>query len=173
MRWRAQVACAALALSACAPVPTATPDLGRVITNPEISAWDLTVAPDGSGLPTGTGTVALGQQVYEQKCVACHGVKGRGGPFDTLVGGRGTLTGANAPLLTVGSYWPYATTVFDYVRRAMPLQQPKSLTDDEVYAVTAYILYLNGIIDEQHTLNSRALPAVVMPNRNGFEPLWP
>lgn len=117
--------------------------------------------------------MALGQQVYEQKCVACHGVKGRGGPFDTLVGGRGTLTGANAPLLTVGSYWPYATTVFDYVRRAMPLQQPKSLTDDEVYAVTAYILYLNGIIDEQHTLNSRALPAVVMPNRNGFEPLWP
>jgi cytochrome c len=105
--------------------------------------------------------------VYAAKCQTCHGPKGAGKPGDPLVGGKGTLASAS-PLRTVGSYWPYATTLFDYTRRAMPTTAPRTLTADEVYAVTAYILYLNGIIDQTHTLDARTLPQVKMPNRDGF-----
>jgi cytochrome c len=105
--------------------------------------------------------------VYAAKCQACHGEKGTGKPADPLVGGIGTLASAS-PVRTVGSYWPHATTLFDYTRRAMPTNAPRTLTDDEVYAVTAYVLYLNGIIGETHTLNAETLPQVKMPNRSGF-----
>ena len=115
-------------------------------TAEQIAGWDISVGPDGAGLPPGSGTAAGGKTVYEAKCLACHGVEGASGqPNDRLVGGQGTLREA-APIRTIGSYWPYATTVFDYIRRAMPYVTPHSLTADETYAVTAYLLALNGVI---------------------------
>ena len=144
------------------------PGLGRVATPDEIASWDISIGPDGAGLPTGEGTPKQGEAVYAEKCIACHGEKGAGKPNDQLVGGRGSLSGAQAPVKTVGSFWPYATTLFDYVRRAMPLNAPKSLSDDEVYAVSAYILQLNGIIGEADAMDAQTLPQVQMPNRDGF-----
>src|ERR1700730_13975475 len=108
------------------------------------------------------------EAVYTPKCLVCHGEKGAGKPNDSLVGGHGTLAGDQPPVKTVGSFWPYATTLFDYVRRAMPLNESKSLTNDEVYAVVAYLLQLNGIIGENETINAQILPRVQMPNRDGF-----
>jgi len=143
------------------------PALGRPASAADIAAWDVSVGPNGLGLPPGSGAPKQGRIVYEEKCRACHGEKGAGKPNDQLVGGAGSLSGA-APVKTVGSFWPYATTVFDYVRRAMPFNAPKSLSDDEVYAVTAYILHLNGAIGEDEILDARTLPQVTMPNRNGF-----
>ena len=144
------------------------PGLGRVCTPDEIASWDVSIGPDGAGLPPGRGTPKQGEAVYAEKCVACHGEKGAGKPNDQLVGGRGSLSGEQAPVKTVGSFWPYATTLFDYVRRAMPLNAPKSLSDDEVYAVSAYILQLNGIIGEADAMDAQTLPQVQMPNRDGF-----
>ena len=144
------------------------PGLGRVATPDEIASWDVSIGPDGAGLPPGRGTPKQGETVYAEKCVACHGEKGAGKPNDQLVGGRGSLSGEQAPVKTVGSFWPYATTLFDYVRRAMPLNAPKSLSDDEVYAVSAYILQLNGIIGEGDVMDAQTLPQVQMPNRDGF-----
>src|SRR5881398_3181023 len=149
-----------------------SPNLGREATPAQIAGWDISVGPDGVGLPPGSGTAAKGAVVYEQKCQACHGAKGAGQPNDRLVGGQGTLA-SKAPVRTVGSYWPYATTVFDYVRRAMPFAQPHSLTDSEVYAVTAYLLNLNGIIGEQDVMSSDSLPKVKMPNRDNFILVYP
>lgn len=148
------------------------PNLGRDVTAAEIAGWDISVPPDGSGLPPGDGTVAAGATVYAAKCQSCHGEKGAGKPNDPLVGGQGTLA-SPMPVRTIGSYWPYATTVFDYVRRAMPYQQSQSLTNDEVYAVTAYLLHLNGIIAESEVMNARTLPQVKMPNRNNFILAYP
>ena len=130
------------------------------------------MGPDGVGLPPGSGTAAKGAAVYEQKCQACHGAKGAGQPNDRLVGGHGTLASA-APIRTIGSYWPYATTVFDYVRRAMPYTQPQSMTNDEVYAVTAYLLHLNGIVGENDEIDARTLPKVRMPNQANFIRMYP
>ena len=144
------------------------PGLGRVCTPDEIASWDVSIGPDGAGLPPGRGTPKQGEAVYAEKCVACHGEKGAGKPNDQLVGGRGSLSGEQAPVKTVGSFWPYATTLFDYVRRAMPLNAPKSLSDDEVYAVSAYILQLNGIIGEADAMDAQTLPQVQLPNRDGF-----
>ena len=144
------------------------PGLGRVASPDEIASWDISIGPDGAGLPPGRGTPKQGEAVYAEKCVACHGEKGAGKPNDQLVGGRGSLSGDQAPVKTVGSFWPYATTLFDYVRRAMPLNAPKSLSDDEVYAVSAYILQLNGIIGEADAMDAQTLPQVQMPNRDGF-----
>ena len=144
------------------------PGLGRVAAPDEIASWDVSIGPDGAGLPPGRGTPKQGQTVYAEKCVACHGEKGAGKPNDQLVGGRGSLSGDQAPVKTVGSFWPYATTLFDYVRRAMPLNAPKSLSDDEVYAVSAYILQLNGIIGAADAMDAQTLPQVQMPNRDGF-----
>ena len=168
----------ALVLSGCASAssPPArvmeTPHLGRDATPAQIAGWDISVGPDGAGLPPGRGTAATGVTVYEQKCQACHGEKGAGQPNDRLVGGQGTLA-TKAPVRTIGSYWPYATTVFDYVRRAMPYTQPQSLTDDEVYAVTAFLLNLNGIIGEREEMNAQTLPRVTMPNRANFIIVYP
>src|SRR5262245_23564389 len=168
----------ALVLTGCAsatsPVARAmeTPNLGRNATPAQIAGWDISVGPDGAGLPAGSGTAATGLTVYEQKCQSCHGASGAGQPNDRLVGGQGTLA-TKAPVRTIGSYWPYAITVFDYVRRAMPYTQPQSLTNDEVYAVTAYLLNLNGIIGEREEMNAQTLPRVTMPNRANFIIVYP
>ncbi len=148
------------------------PNLGHAATPAAIAGWDISIPPDGSGLPPGSGTAAAGAAVYAAKCQSCHGEKGAGQPNDRLVGGQGTLAGS-APVRTVGSYWPYATTVFDYVRRAMPYQQPQSMTNDEVYAVTAYLLHLNGVIAEGDAMNAQTLPQVKMPNRDNFILAYP
>ena len=147
-----------------------TPDLGRPETPEEVAVWDISIGPDGAGLPPGTGTPQQGETVYTAKCLPCHGEKGSGKPNDQLVGGLGTLTGDQPAVKTVGSFWPYATTLFDYVRRAMPANAPRSLNNDEVYAVCAYILQLNGIIAENAVMNVQTLPKVQMPNRDGFIP---
>src|SRR6266850_808145 len=172
--------CVALALvvgGGCAsgsvtPSATEGPNLGREATPAQIAGWDISVGPDGVGLPPGKGTPAMGATVYEQKCQACHGAKGAGQPNDRLVGGQGTLA-SKTPVRTVGSYWPYATTVFDYVRRSMPFIQPQTLSNDEVYAVTAYLLHLNGIIGEHDEMNAQTLAKVNMPNQPNFIVVYP
>ena len=143
------------------------PNLGKPVFPAEIAAWDSSIMPDGTGLPAGSGTAARGAQIYAQKCVACHGENGTGGISSALIG-RGPITSINAAEKAIGNFWPYATTLFDYIRRAMPWQQPKSLTSDEVYALTAYVLVLNKVIDENATLDADTLPKVRMPNRDGF-----
>ncbi|MCZ6620165.1 MAG: cytochrome c [Gammaproteobacteria bacterium] len=143
------------------------PSLGTPLSAGEVAAADITVMPDGEGLPTGSGTAKTGTSVYLANCMACHGEKGTGGINDTLVGGHGSLT-SDRPQKTIGSFWPYATTLFDYVRRAMPYQTPGSLANDEIYAVTAYLLYLNDIIDQDKELNAETLPEVKMPNHDNF-----
>src|SRR6266566_4661001 len=149
------------------------PKFGKPITDADASAWDISVSPDGKGLPAGSGTPAQGAAIYEQKCASCHGDKGQGGVSPALFGGQGTLKAPAQEVLTVGSYWPYATMVFDFTRRAMPWTAPKSLTDDEVYAVTAHILRLNGIIGDNDVMDAKTLPQVKMPNRDGFVNLFP
>jgi len=144
------------------------PNLGKAASPDEIASWDVSIGPGGAGLPPGSGTPQQGEQVYVAKCLACHGEKGAGKPNDRLVGGPELLAPGQAPVKTVGNFWPYATTIFDYVRRAMPLNEPKSLRDDEVYAVVAYLLSLNGVIGENDTIDARTLPTVRMPNRDGF-----
>ena len=162
-----------MVIAGCAtPTITETPNLGRVATPAEVAGWDVSIPPDGTGLPPGRGTSAQGASVFEQKCKNCHGEKGAGQPNDRLVGGHGTLA-SKTPVRTIGSYWPYATTVFDYVRRAMPYTQSHSLSDDEVYAVTAYLLYLNGIIAEADVMDAQSLPKVKMPNRDNFILAYP
>ena len=160
---------AAALLAACAGQPQVgkPPALGAAVSADEIARWDISIPPSGAGLPPGSGSVKQGEVVYTAKCQACHGEKGAGKPADQLVGGKGTLA-TKTPVRTVGSYWPYATTLFDYVRRAMPLQNPLSLTNDEVYAVSAYILNLNGIVVADAVMNAQSLPQVTMPNRDGF-----
>ena len=148
-------------------MPAAGPGLGRAATPQEIAAWDISIPPSGAGLPAGSGTPTQGEGVYAAQCRACHGEKGAGKPADPLVGGIGSM-GTPKQLMTVGSFWPYATTLFDYTRRAMPATKPQSLTNDEVYAVTAYLLFLNGIIPESAEMNAQTLPQVRMPNRDGF-----
>ena len=169
-------ALAAVALSACAAPQQGTsgksPALGTPVGAAEIARWDISIPPSGAGLPPGSGSARQGLQVYEQKCLACHGARGSGKPADPLAGGLGSLAG-KAPVRTVGSYWPYATTLFDYVRRAMPIANPLSLTNDELYAVTAYVLAINGIIGEDAVMNAQSLPQVKMPNRDGFVSDWP
>lgn len=152
--------------------PFSGPNLGQEVKPEEIAAWDITIPPDGTGLPSGSGTAAEGEAVYNAKCAACHGVQGIKGPADPLVGGIGTLA-SKKPVKTVGSYWPYATTLFDYIRRAMPYSAPESLSSDEVYALSAYLLFLNGIIDPEMQIDAKTLPQVKMPNRDGFVSYWP
>jgi S-disulfanyl-L-cysteine oxidoreductase SoxD len=167
----------ALLVAGCASAGTTSrpmegPNLGREATPAQIAGWDISVGPDGVGLPPGQGTPKTGAAVYEQKCQSCHGAKAAGQPNDRLVGGQGTLA-SKTPVRTIGSYWPYATTVFDYVRRAMPYAQPQSLSADETYAVTAYLLNLNGIIGDQDEMNARTLPKVKMPNQASFILMYP
>ena len=148
--------------------PSATgPGLGEMLTVEEIAALQYTVFPNGDGLPDGSGDAVTGEKLYRLKCLACHGAEGDNGINDRLVGGRGTLT-SGAPVITVGSYWPFATTLFDYIRRAMPYRNPGSLSVDETYALTAYVLSLNGIVEPDEVLDATSLPQVQMPNRDGF-----
>jgi S-disulfanyl-L-cysteine oxidoreductase SoxD len=145
----------------------AGPNLGVPASAEQIQAWDMSIPPDGTGLPPGSGRPSDGAKIFAAQCAGCHGPEGEGKPNDRLVGGQGTLATAT-PVKTVGSYWPYATTLFDYIRRAMPLPRPQSLTADETYALTAYLLKLNGIITADQPMNARSLPRVVMPNRDNF-----
>jgi S-disulfanyl-L-cysteine oxidoreductase SoxD len=153
-----------------APALAQAPRFGQSIAPADIAPWDISIGPDGAGLPPGRGTPAQGEAVYIAKCQACHGEKAAGRPNEALVGGKGSLAPGTPPVKTVGSYWPYATTLFDYVRRAMPFQESQSLTSDEVYAVSAYILQLNEIIGKDDVLDAQTLPKVKMPNRDGFTP---
>jgi len=164
-----------LTLVACATAQRAdqpAPRFGEPVSAAELARWDISIPPGGAGLPAGSGTAREGLKVYEQHCLACHGAKGVGKPADALAGGIGSLA-TKTPLRTVGSYWPYSTTLFDYVRRAMPLNNPLSLSDADVYAVSAYVLFLNGIIAEDTVMNAQTLPQVKMPNREGFISDWP
>ncbi|MGK6324131.1 c-type cytochrome [Sphingomonas sp. DT-51] len=145
----------------------ATPHLGRPAPAEVVRRLDISVLSDGTGLPPGAGTVANGRVTFAAKCVACHGEAGTGGPAGRLTGGIGTLASPK-PIRSVTSYWPYAPTLFDYIRRAMPLTAPQSLTNDEVYGLTAYLLSLDGIVPADTRMDAAALSRVTMPNRNGF-----
>lgn len=162
---------AALLLSAPA-VAAESPHLGQSITEADIAPWNIDIAPDGSGLPAGRGTAVQGEEIYTEKCAVCHGFDGVGTPADALAGGQGTLGSAKA-IKTIGSFWPYAPIIFDYTRRAMPLNNPQTLTNDEVYALTAYILKLNGLVGAKEVMNAKSLPRVKMPNRDGFTQIYP
>ena len=142
------------------------PKLGKPITAADLSEWDINILPDGTGLPPGNGTPADGARVYAAKCAVCHGPEAKGGANARLVGGEPIKSMDSEK--TIANFWPFSTTLFDYIRRAMPFRQPRSLTNEEVYALTAYILSLNKLIGENDTMNAQTLPKVRMPNRDGF-----
>ena len=148
--------------------------LGSPVSKQEIAIWDQDVRPDGTGLPAGSGTPAEGLKIYQQQCQVCHGLEGKGGPNDALVGrleqDHFPFSEPKAPKKTIGNYWPWATTLFDYIKRTMPYTTPGSLNDNEVYAVTAWLLHANRIIPENMELNAQNLPSVVMPARHRFVP---
>jgi mono/diheme cytochrome c family protein len=152
-----------------APAP-ARPSLGRAASAQEIARMDISVDADGQGLPPGSGSVAEGARLFAEKCEACHGAAGAGGMADPLVGGVGGLS-SSKPLRTVTSYWPYAPPLFDYIRRAMPLTEPQSLSNDETYALVAYLLAQDKVVAPDAVLNAASLSAVRMPNRDGFRSL--
>lgn len=143
------------------------PNLGTPVAESDIAGWDISVLPDGRGLPPGGGTPLQGARIYAEKCAVCHGESGKGGRSARLVGGPPLTNGIDTPK-TIANFWSDATTIFDFIRRAMPWQQPRSLSNDEAYALTAYILSLNKLIGENDSMNAEALPKVQMPNRNGF-----
>jgi S-disulfanyl-L-cysteine oxidoreductase SoxD len=174
---------ALLAAAGASPVAAQTPTygVGRPPTAEEVKDWDLTIPPDGRGLPPGSGTAALGKPIFAERCASCHGEKGEDPKYRLLVGRPRPLTAAHLgesidplvggkPVLTIGSFWQYATTLWGYIRRSQPFDAPGSLTADQVYAVTAYLLHVNGIIGEQDVLDARTLPQIRMPNRDGFVP---
>jgi S-disulfanyl-L-cysteine oxidoreductase SoxD len=155
--------------------------VGRAPTAEEVKAWDLTIPPNGQGLPPGSGTATLGKPIFAERCASCHGDKGEDPKYRVLTGGRRPLTAAalpknvdsllgGEPALTIGSFWQYATTLWGYTNRSQPFDAPGSLTADQVYAVTAYMLYLNGIVGENDVIDAKTLPQVKMPNRDGFVP---
>jgi len=164
-----RIAAFAVFAFACAtPTQAQSPyGIGRVATPAEIAGWNIDIGRDGSGLPPGSGSVSHGREVFAQQCAACHGDNGEGGVGDKLAGGQGTIATAK-PVRTVGSFWPYAPTLFDYIRRAMPQNAPQSLSNEDVYAVSAYILNLNGLLPADATLDAKSLAAIKMPNRDKF-----
>jgi S-disulfanyl-L-cysteine oxidoreductase SoxD len=141
--------------------------IGRTATDAEIAGWNIDIGRNGENLPPGSGTVAHGKEIFAEQCAACHGEKGQGGVGERLVGGQGTIA-TPKPIKTVGSFWPYAPTLFDYIRRAMPQNAPQSLSNDDVYAVSAYILNMNGLLPADATLDAKTLSAIKMPNRDMF-----
>ncbi len=141
--------------------------LGIPVTEAQLQAFDLIVGPDGSGLPEGSGSPLQGKIIYEARCQACHGLNGEGTIDNTTLAG-GNIHSETTPVKTVGSFWPHATTLFDFIRRAMPADAPKSLSNNEVYQVVAYVLYLNGIINQYAVLNKDTLMTIEMPNKDGF-----
>jgi mono/diheme cytochrome c family protein len=161
----------ALAASVTAFAQAPTYHVGRTPTKEEIQAWDISIGPEGRELPPGSGSAKQGAAIYGKKCVACHGPTAEGSQLaPRLLGGKGTLR-TPQPVRTIGSYWPFATTVWDYIHRAMPPGQGGSLSADEVYALTAFILFRNEIIGENDAMDAKTLPKIQMPNRNGFIPL--
>lgn len=150
------------------PLPD-KPRLGKTISEADLASWNIDIrTPDGLGLPPGRGSAAEGRQIYAAKCVACHGADAKGGPVSgTMVGGIGSFK-TNARVATPGSMYPYAPILFDYIRRAMPMDKPQTLTANEVYALSAYLLNLNGLIPADAVMDQNSLPKVQMPNRNGF-----
>jgi mono/diheme cytochrome c family protein len=156
------------------------PHLGKPVAPADIAEWDIDIEPDGAGLPAGSGTAAQGAAIFADYCALCHGDGGRGGvqakggaPFAPALVNDEKQVGIDATTTTIANYWPYAPTLFDYIRRAMPWTQPRSLTDEQVYALTAYIFAENKLIDPQLTINAQTLPKVSMPNRDGFIPRFP
>ena len=170
------IAAALAVLTACGAAFAQSPTyrLGRTPTAEEMKAWDISIGPEGKELPPGQGTAVEGSKIYSEKCAVCHGPTQTEGKFlhGVLAGGKGSLTTLE-PIKTVGSYWPYATTLFDFVNRAMPFDRPGSLQPGEVYALTAFLLYRNEIIKETDVIDAKTLPKIVMPNRNGFFPAQP
>lgn len=159
---------AAIALAVSGAVSAGPLGIGSTATAEMIAGWDIDIRPDGTGLPDGEGSVAEGEKLYEAKCASCHGLFGEGaGRWPVLAGGEGTLDTAH-PEKTVGSYWPYASTLWDYIHRAMPYPAPQSLTDDEVYSISAYVLYLNDIVDDDFIANKETFAQVKMPNEPNF-----
>jgi len=158
-------------LAACTSAQLPETRWGEPADADDILGVSLTVLPDGTGLPIGSGDPQSGQALYVTHCQSCHGEKGSGGIGVALVGGKGTLA-STAPLKTIGSYWPYATTLYDYTRRAMPYGAPMSLSADDYYALTAYLLYINNIVSEDEIMDRETLPLVRMPNRDGFVNMW-
>jgi len=169
---RLAIALGILVLAAGAPAARAqTPHLGQPIGQPDLAEWDINVLPDGSNLPPGRGTPAAGAKIFAEKCALCHGENGRGGHAVRLIGGppKASLDGGK----TIANYWPYATTLFDFIRRAMPFTAPRSLSDDEVYSLVAYLLAENKLIGENDEMNAGTLPQVRMPNRDNFVVQFP
>lgn len=158
---------AAVLLASAAPAAVPSPNLGRPVDPAALAAMDISIPPDGRGLPPGSGAAEQGAAIFAAKCQSCHGAAGVGGPNDRLTGGVGSLASPK-PVKTVASYWPYATTVFDYIRRAMPITAPQSLTNEEAYALTAYLLSVDGIVPKDASIDAQSLPQVRMPNRDGF-----
>jgi mono/diheme cytochrome c family protein len=145
-----------------------TPNLGKPIDEAAIAAWDISILPDGTGLPKGRGTPAQGAMIFAEKCAACHGDNGKGGGIAAALVDDRQLAGISAAQKTIKNFWPYSTTIFDFIRRAMPFQEPRSLTDEEVYALTAYILAENKLIGASDMMDAQTLPKVKMPNRDNF-----
>ncbi|RVT81757.1 c-type cytochrome [Rhodobacteraceae bacterium CCMM004] len=163
-----ELAAVALAVALAGPAAAQSFDLGRPATEAEVAAWDIDIRPDGMGLPEGSGDVWTGEELYVDLCASCHGDFGEArGRWPVLAGGDGTLTD-DRPVKTIGSYWPYLSTVWDYVHRAMPFGQAQMLTDDEVYAITAYLLYLNYIVEDDFTLSHENFTEVRLPNEENF-----
>jgi S-disulfanyl-L-cysteine oxidoreductase SoxD len=150
-----------------AVIAQSSPDLGQVAPGDSLKQGRYDVFPEGEGLPQGSGNAKKGEAVYSQHCQTCHGFKGEGGSAEELAGAMHGLTD-NPPDKTIGTYWPYATTLFDFIRRSMPLSAPGSLTDDQLYAVTAYLLYINQIIKSEDEISAKTLPQIIMPNHDGF-----
>ena len=169
----AQLAAAPKSKSATQPDPTAVTSkrlgIGRLATPEEIAGWDIDIRPDGHGLPVGKGTVKQGEPLYIERCAACHGEFGESaGRWPILMGGAGTLA-SHDPIKSIGSYWPYASTVVDYIRRSMPFGNAQSLSNDELYAITAYVLYLNDVIKDEHfELNEKNFTSIKLPNQPNF-----
>jgi cytochrome c len=149
-----------------------SPNLGKPVSEAEIAAWDISILPDGTGLPPGSGTPEQGAKIFAAKCAACHGPNAKGGINAALVGGAPLTSGIDTPK-TIANFWSHATTLFDFTRRAMPWTAPRTLTDEEVYALTAYILSLNKLIGDNDVMNAQTLPKVRMPNRDGFIARFP
>jgi len=161
------IATIAAQVSAALPAQSPTFGVGHAPRPDQLKQIDIDVTPDGKGLVPGHGTASAGKDVYTRRCETCHGPTGKEGPQEAISGGKGSLA-TSKPQKTVGSYWPYATTLWDYINRAMPFDHPSTLTPDEVYSATAYVLFLNGVVGEQDLLDETTLPKVQMPNRNGF-----
>jgi cytochrome c len=161
--------CAQMHSDASKNPPRPQAAFGQPISDADIAPWNIDIrTPDGRGLPPGSGNADAGKRIYDQKCTACHGADAKGGPvYGTMVGGIGSFT-TNARVLTPGSMYPYAPILFDYIRRTMPMDRPQTLTNDEVYALSAYLLNLNGLIPANAVMDAKTLPAVRMPNRDGF-----